>query len=81
MPMISKEEYRRRFGPVQTTLSFGSRIPLSRVPIFGHDMSKPFEERFHVHSSGEAGKAQAGKPGREDGKESVESGSGSGSRK
>ena len=47
MPEISAEEFDKRYGPLGTSLSFGAKMPLRSVPIFGHDMTKPFEERFH----------------------------------
>ena len=48
MPRISTEEFNKRYGPIGTTLSFGVHMDLRSAWIFGHDMTKPFEERFHV---------------------------------
>ena len=47
MPEISAEEFDKRYGPPGTFLSIGAKMPLRSVPIYGHDMTKPFEERFH----------------------------------
>lgn len=48
MPLVTKEEFYRLHGPIGTTLSFGAPMDLRSVWIYGHDMTKPFEERFHV---------------------------------
>ena len=48
MPRISTEEFNKRYGPIGTTLSFGVHMDLRSAWIFGHDMTKPFGERFHV---------------------------------